>query len=68
MALDEPKDSDETYTFEDLRFAVDKQLIESSGGIKVDFVQQGYSGGYLIEPKIPFEKGPDGGECGSCCS
>ncbi len=68
MALDEPKDSDETYTFEELQFVVDKQLLETAGGIKVDFVERGHFGGYKIEPKIPLEKGPVGGECGpGCC-
>ncbi len=67
MALDEPKDSDETFEFGGMKFVVEKQLLESTGGICVDFVQRGYFGGYQIEPKIPLGKGEGGSnECGSC--
>ena len=66
LALDEPKDSDEIFEFDTLKFVVDKALIESTGGICVDFQQSGYFGGYKIEPKVPMKAEGGGNECGSC--
>jgi len=65
LALDEPKenDVDETYEFDGLNFVVEKQLLKTTGGICVDFIDRGYFGGYQIEPKIPLG---GGGDCGSC--
>lgn len=66
MALDEPKDGDDSFEFDGLQFVVEKQLLESTGGICVDFAQRGYFGGYQIEPKIPLKRGGDSNECGTC--
>lgn len=65
MALDEPKDSDEQYEFDGLNFVIDKQLLEQTGGVCVDFIQRGFFGGYQIEPKTPLAKGAGGG-CSGC--
>jgi Fe-S cluster assembly iron-binding protein IscA len=67
LALDEPKDGDDSFEFGGLKFVVEKQLLENTGGICVDFVQKGYFGGYQIEPKIPLKRSGSGSnECGSC--
>ena len=60
MALDEPKDNDETFEFDKLKFVVDKALLDETGGICVDFVQRGFFGGYQIEPKVPLKKAGGG--------
>lgn len=65
LALDEPKESDEKYEFDGLNFVIDKQLLEQTGGVCVDFIQRGFFGGYQIEPKNPLSKGA-GGSCSSC--
>jgi Fe-S cluster assembly iron-binding protein IscA len=69
LALDEPKDSDEKFEFGEIKFVVEKSLLESSGGVSIDFMEKGFASGYKIEPKIPIKK-PAGGDaddhCGSC--
>lgn len=68
MALDEPKESDENFTFDDLQFVVDTDLLKASGGICVDFVSRGFFGGYQVQAKNPLTADPNSGECGSeCC-
>jgi Fe-S cluster assembly iron-binding protein IscA len=48
LALDEPKDSDKTFQEESISFVVDEELLTTSGGIKVDFVEAGYKSGFSI--------------------
>lgn len=42
MALDEPKDSDDTYEIKGLTFVVDKIFMENAQNIKIDFTGMGF--------------------------
>ena len=61
MALDEPKDNDNTYDVNGVKYLVDKDFMEKAQPIKVDF--QGM--GFKITSSIEFEKSS---ACSSCAS
>ena len=59
MALDEPKESDDTFDVKGLKFVVDKEFMERAQTIKIDFTGMGFS----------LDSGLDlgqGGSCGGC--
>ena len=61
MALDEPKDNDDTFDVKGYTFLVDKNLMKTAAPIKVDLV----NGYFNVSSSI---QAPAGGECGSCTS
>ncbi len=76
MALDEPKETDNTYEVGNYKFIVDKAFMEKATPIKVDFTQFGFS----ISSSIELGQGCGGscgdsagaadsgcGDTGSCC-
>lgn len=42
MALDEPKNTDDTFDVKGLKFVVDKDFMEKAENIKVDFTGMGF--------------------------
>ncbi|NJB66567.1 hypothetical protein GGQ74_000207 [Desulfobaculum xiamenense] len=63
MALDEPKETDAVFDFEDgLKFVMDKQLLTSAAPVKVDLTYTGF----VVDSNLPV----GGGSCssGSCSS
>ncbi len=67
MALDEPKDNDETHEFNGFKFLVDKELQEKAQPIKVDF--SGF--GFKIDCGMVIEQAEGCSGCGTtsdCCS
>ncbi|MBN2496436.1 MAG: hypothetical protein JXR96_17715 [Deltaproteobacteria bacterium] len=67
MALDEPKDDDERFEFDSLEIRIDALLLQKTGGVCVDYVEQGFMRGYRVDPKIPLAgagAGCAGCECG----
>jgi Fe-S cluster assembly iron-binding protein IscA len=65
LALDEPKDGDETFEFDELKFIVEKSLLEQTGGIKVDFANHAFGGGFKIDSVKPLSNSGSN-SCGSC--
>ena len=65
MVLDEPKDTDETFEVDGLNYLIDKQLGEQSGGVKVDYVDNGWQQGFVLSSTNPLGGGAD---CGGSCS
>lgn len=65
MALDEPKDNDKVYDYDDLKFMVDENLLSSTGGIKIDFIDAGPRSGFAVSSRIPLGGGSACGTCGS---
>lgn len=57
MALDEPKDTDNTYEVGGFKYIVDKAFMEKVAPIKVDFLDIGFK----VTANIEFES-----QCGSC--
>ena len=66
LALDEPKENDESYDNSELTFVVENELMKTCGGIKIDYHEDGYKSGFAISSSIPIDGG--GGGCGSSCS
>ncbi|MCB2181437.1 MAG: hypothetical protein KQH63_05400 [Desulfobulbaceae bacterium] len=69
MALDEPKDTDQVFDHDELKFLVESTLLTSCGSIKVDFVDAGPRSGFAISSSVPLGGGGSAcGSCGSSCS
>ena len=68
MALDESKDSDKQFEFGELTFLIEQSLLDSTGGVKVDYVDDGFRAGFMIQSKAPLAGGAPtcGGGCSSC--
>ncbi len=60
MALDEPKDTDDSFDVKGLKFVVDKEFMEKAEVIKIDFTGMGFN---LASNMDLGESG-----CGSCGS
>lgn len=62
MALDEPKDDDETVEQGGMTFVMAPDVVgiaRQSGGVSIDYVDDGYRKGYMVKMGA-------GGDCGSC--
>ena len=68
MALDEPKDTDETFDNDDVKFLVDNDLMKNCGDIKVDYNDAGQRSGFSISSTIPVSGGGGGCSSGGCSS
>ena len=64
MALDEPRDDDETFDNGGITFVVNNELLDKVKPIKVDFVQTPIGERFFIDSSLQLQKG--GGDCGSC--
>jgi iron-sulfur cluster assembly protein len=64
LALDEPKENDDTYNVEGLKFVVDKGLIANCREIKIDFIDAGARSGFSISSPVPLS---GTGSCASSC-
>lgn len=60
MALDEPKESDETHEVDGFKYIIDKALMEKAKPVKVDFMEMGFS----LSCAIDFSAGAS--SCGGC--
>lgn len=60
MALDEPKDSDDTFDVKGHKFVVDKEFMEKAETIKIDFTGMGFH----LDSNIDLGQGGCAG-CGS---
>lgn len=61
MALDEPRDTDNVYTKEDLTFVMDNSLLRDAQPVTIDYVETDRGSGYEISSNLPKAAG-----CGSC--
>ncbi len=60
MALDEPKETDDTFDIKGLTFVVDKDFMENAKTIKIDFSGMGFQ----LDSNIDLGKS----ECSGCGS
>lgn len=67
MVLDEPKETDEKSELDGVTYLIDKDLNEMSGGVKVDYVDQGYAKGFVLSSNNDLSGGASS-SCGSCSS
>lgn len=68
LALDDVKETDESFVKKDLTFLVEKSLLEQCGTISVDYVDAGSSSGFSISSANPLPGAGDGCSSGSCGS
>lgn len=68
LALDETKDTDESFVKEDLTFLVEKGLLEQCGTISIDYVDAGPRSGFSISSTNPLPSAGDGCNPNSCGS
>jgi HesB-like selenoprotein len=68
LALDEEKETDESFVKQDLTFLVEKSLLEQCGAISVDYVDAGSRSGFNISTTTPLPGAGNGCSSGSCGS
>ncbi|MBF0482884.1 MAG: hypothetical protein HQK81_15330 [Desulfovibrionaceae bacterium] len=61
LALDEPKESDDSFEVSGYTFVIDKELMAQAKSIKVDMTYMGFQ----VESDMQLG---GGGSCGSSCS
>jgi Fe-S cluster assembly iron-binding protein IscA len=66
LALDEPNEKDETFEFDTLKFVVEKDLLDKTGGIKIVFTTNAFGAGFKVESVNPLSEGAGGNTCGTC--
>jgi Fe-S cluster assembly iron-binding protein IscA len=66
LALDEPKENDDKFETSGVTYLIEKDLLERIGGVKVDFVKEGWRSGFVVSSDKPVSTGPSA--CGSSCS
>lgn len=66
MALDEPADSDETFTEKGLTFLVNKELFDEVKPITIDFIESEMGAGFMVHSALSNKEGGCGGGGGSC--
>ena len=54
MALDESKDTDEVIDGDGYKVVADKHFLEEMGGVKVDYRESAFGGGFIIHPLGEF--------------
>lgn len=64
MALDESKDTDETFVVGKYTYAVEKELFEQTGDLRIDMTYYGFT----IDSQNPVGGGSGGCSSGSCSS
>ena len=66
MALDEPKENDNSYDVKGFKFVVDKDFMQQAKLIKIDFTGMGFH----LDSKLEMGDSACGscGTKGSCCS
>ncbi|MEW5722242.1 MAG: hypothetical protein AB1896_03990 [Thermodesulfobacteriota bacterium] len=66
MALDEPKENDDTYEAGGITYLIAKELAGRLGQVTVDFVESGWRSGFTVMSENPVSGGASA--CGSTCS
>jgi len=61
LALDEPRENDDTYDVQGYSFVVERALGEQTGTIRIDMTQYGFT----VDSENPMNAG--GGGCGGSC-
>ncbi|MCK9229087.1 MAG: hypothetical protein M0Q23_09590 [Syntrophales bacterium] len=61
MALDEPRETDNVYTKDELTFVMETGLLEDAKPVTIDFIETEWGSGYNISSSLSGAAG-----CGSC--
>lgn len=68
LALDEKKETDESFDHNGLTFLVEKSVLEQCGTISVDYMDAGAQSGFTINSETPLPGAGGGCSSGSCGS
>ena len=63
MALDEPKEDDETFKKDGLIFVINKEVLELAKPIALDFVSTSHGSGFKLTSSLNVDS-----SCGRSCS
>lgn len=66
MALDEPKETDESCELDGVKYMADMELLDRLGRISVDFVEKGWRAGFVVSSEKPIGLGLASCGGGSC--
>ena len=66
MALDEPRENDETFSEKGITFLVDKVLFEDVKPISVDFVESEMGAGFMVKSALSDRNAGCGSGSCSC--
>jgi Fe-S cluster assembly iron-binding protein IscA len=64
MALDEPKQDDQVFEDNGLKFVINQTLYDEIQPITVDFIETPHGSGFKLSSNFV----PAGGSCGTCSS
>ncbi|MDR2300904.1 MAG: hypothetical protein LBF38_02530 [Deltaproteobacteria bacterium] len=68
LTVDEPNDGDFSTTVGDIVYCINRQLQEVTGGVKIDFQDNGFDSGFVVDSeKILPAIDSDCGGCSGCC-
>ena len=65
MVLDEPRDKDKEYEYEGFKIVVEEALLEQTGGVRIDFADNYFGGGFNIQSIKPLGSVGESA-CGGC--
>jgi Fe-S cluster assembly iron-binding protein IscA len=65
LVLDEPKEKDKVYDYEQVKMVIDNDLLTQVGSVNVDYKDSAWRSGFSI--KAGKELGGGGSSCGSKC-
>lgn len=66
MVLDEPRDKDKEFGFDGFKIVVEEALLEQTGGVRIDFADNYFGGGFSIQSVKPLSAFGGESACGSC--
>jgi Fe-S cluster assembly iron-binding protein IscA len=67
MALDEPKDGDQTFEYDGITYMIETPLFEKAKPIKVDYITTPRGSGFSISSNLPKDQSTAcGGGCSGC--
>lgn len=66
LALDEPKESDEVFANDGVKYIIDPDLVKRTGNITIDFVDMGWRSGFSVSSERPVLGGGTCSPGGSC--
>lgn len=67
MVLDEPTNTDAVFKVNGFTLVVNKNLMEFTKSLTVDFVDNGMVSGFRVLSEVPIGGGGCGSSCGSSC-
>jgi iron-sulfur cluster assembly protein len=65
LALDEPSEADSVFPNGKVQYFIEKDLLQRTGDVTIDFVQEGWRQGFSVSAQKPVAGAEACGGCGS---